>query len=379
MAAPTSRVSVVLAAFLLAGCAAGPIGHTAAPSASVTVSAPSGETATQSARAPATTEPGPTAITIQDDEPWILYQWFANDENALFLVRTDGRDGHEILTDVTQTIAHPDWSRDGKQIAFDLYLDDDAVEIWTANADGTDPKRLLGCEGPPCRWTDRPAWSPDGTRLAYVRYDQAAGDGPETGRASIEVFDRTTGRRRIVARPPAISKEYSESISPRWSPDGEQIVFMVTHEPVPPTGPLLGSSIAVVKADGSEANAPRILTDRAMFGAYPDWSPDGKRIVFTTYDLGYFQETPGASNLYTIRPNGTGLTQITHFAAKDTRATQPTWTPDGKQIIFTSVAYDPAGMNSWGPLQIGLIDADGSNLSVLDGQFADHPRLRPTP
>jgi Tol biopolymer transport system component len=138
---------------------------------------------------------------------------------------------------------------------------------------------------------------------------------------------------------------------------------------------LIGSSIAIVRADGSEGDTPRVLTDPSFFAGYPDWSPEGDRIVFNTYDLSYFQTTTKAANLYTIHPDGTGLTQITHFGERDTRATQPGWSPDGKQIVFTHVDSSSAS----GDRHTAFIDPDGSNLTILDGQSATHPRLRPTP
>jgi Tol biopolymer transport system component len=171
--------------------------------------------------------------------------------------------------------------------------------------------------------------------------------------------------------------KYVEYVGPRWSPDGTEIVFAVHSYPTPPTDEnILSSSIAVVRADGSEVDAPHILTDPTLFGASPDWSPDGKRIVFNTYGIGSFQDTTKAQNLYTIRPDGTGLTQVTHFGENDTRAVEPTWTPDGLRIIFMHITRDPN--NPLGERRIAFVDADGSNLSVLDWE-GWHPRLRPTP
>ena len=358
------RLGIIGTFILVAGCAAASPGPTAVPSASVTA----GATATAT---PGTT-PAPTPVAVRPGESWIVFQWSDNDR-GLPLIRPDGRDVHWILSDLPGPAYHPDWSPTGERIAFELGRGD-VTEIWIADADGTDPTKAVACVEDPCKWVDRPAWSPDGSRLAYVRFDEIDG----TGYASIEVLDIDSGMRQVVAKPPPPIDGYSEYIFPRWSPDGSQIVFEVTHEPMPPTGPVLGSSLAVARSDGSDVDAPRNLTDPSLFAAYPDWSPDGERIVFNTYELSYFQDTTKASNLYTIRPDGTGLTQVTRFGNGDTRATQPSWTPDGRQIIFTWIGCEPScGAAQWGQRRIGLIDVDGSNLTVLDGQPATHPRIRP--
>jgi Tol biopolymer transport system component len=211
-----------------------------------------------------------------------------------------------------------------------------------------------------------------------MRYLQPAANGYEDDQIAIEVLDLATGTTRVVAMSPVVAdSKYVEYISPRWSPDGIQIVFTVMRYPTPPTDEnILSSSIAVVKADGSEVDAPRILTDPALFGSYPDWSPDGVRIVFNTYPIGSFQDTTKAQNLYTIRPDGTDMTQITHFGEHDARAIEPTWTPDGSRIIFVHIT--PDANDPWGARRIAFVDADGSNLNVLEW-FGTHPRLRPTP
>ena len=76
-----------------------------------------------------------------------------------------------------------------------------------------------------------------------------------------------------------------------------------------------------------------------------------------------------------------------HYGLVDTRATLPTWTPDGKHIIFTDIAGNPS--DPWGDRRIAVIDADGSNLTVIpvpadagvpgDAWFGAYARLRPTP
>ncbi len=97
-------------------------------------------------------------------------------------------------------------------------------------------------------------------------------------------------------------------------------------------------------------------------------------IVFTTYDLGEFQGTDEPSNLYTIRPDGSGLTQLTAFGLGERRATQPTWTPDGERI-FTLVEHAPEFDR---PRRAAFIDPSGNGLTILEPS-ATHSRLRPDP
>ncbi len=152
--------------------------------------------------------------------------------------------------------------------------------------------------------------------------------------------------------------------------------------------PLVDGRVLIVGGDLSDPNAPGDRSSAASTAEIFDFATgvshalgvvttDGTRIVFNTHALNAFQVTTLATNLYTIRPDGTGLTQVTHFGDNDTRASQPSWTPDGTQILFTEVLRNAS--NPWGNRHAAFIDPDGSNLQVLDGVFATHPRLRPTP
>ncbi len=362
--------SLVMAVILAsAACAAGTV--SSGPSASP---APASTSTPTVAAAPSATA-APTPIAVLDGEPWIVYSWGPG--SGLSLMRPDGSDAHEIAFDLPGDAEHPDWSPDGRLIVINPMVRDGVFEIWTVRADGTDPQKVLACEAAPCVEVGGPAWSPDGRQMVFGRLTNSTGSYRDV-HLTLEVMDLATRKTRVIAAAPTVGAEYIEYQDARWSPDGTQVVFIVNRYATPPTDEnLLGSSIAIVKTDGSEVDAPRILTEPGLFGTYPDWSPDGKTIVFSTHGLGSFQTTTKASNLYTIRPDGTGLTQVTHFGDNDTRATQPTWTPDGKQIIFTDILRNAA--EPYGDRHTAFIDPDGSNLTVLEGQFATHPRLRPTP
>ncbi len=375
LAAP-HQVLLVVVAVVLGACspAAAPPSGAVSPSPSPAAIASSASTASPAATPPPAS---PAPIAVKDGVPWIVYQWDPERGQGLYLMRPDGSDAREISTNLMGEAGNPDWSPDGKKIAFELMVRDNVFEIWTVNADGTDPQRLLACEAAPCVQVGVPAWSPDGKQLAFGRLVNPTGN-YQDDRVTIETMDLATRASRVIAVAPAADAEYADYVNARWSPDGKQVVFQINTYATPPTNEsLLGSSIAVVNTDGSEVNSPRILTDAAIFGSYPDWSPDGKHIVFNTNNLLSFQTTTKASNLYTIRPDASGLTQVTHYGDNDARATQPSWTPDGRQIIFTDVLFNPA--NPYGDRHAAFIDPDGSDLTVLDGPFATHPRLRPTP
>lgn len=78
----------------------------------------------------------------------------------------------------------------------------------------------------------------------------------------------------------------------------------------------------------------------------PVWSPDGNRIAFVTVDN-------SASDIYTINPDGTNLTQVTSSGDDS----QPSWSPDGTQFAITS--YRDNNNDIW------LIDIDGTNPQQL--------------
>jgi TolB protein len=93
-----------------------------------------------------------------------------------------------------------------------------------------------------------------------------------------------------------------------------------------------------------------------MAGDRPDWSPDGSRILFRT---GSNREGGFGANLYTVRPDGTGLQQVTHIKSSH-RVLAGSYSPDGKSIVFatTDGATDPA----LGLPDIFVIRADGTRM-----------------
>jgi Tol biopolymer transport system component len=298
--------------------------------------------------------------------PAIAYQWMAGSDDGIYLMAADGT-GSRLLSGLPGSAQlHPDWSPDGSQIAFEA-VGLKAADLDIASADGSHARTLVerneACTTSTCGDAAYPAWSPDGKRIAFVSYDF---DGDTYTGASIEVVDVASGTRRVIHHELGVYLNY-----PRWSPDGRLLVFE--------TSPVDGRSswISVIDA-GTRPGTPTRLTDPSMFATFPDWRRAGgaDAIVFTTYDLGAFQQTDEPSNLYTIHPDGTGQRQLTQYGAADTRATQPSWTPDGRRILFTLVRQSSGQYDN--PRRAAFIDADGTRLTEL-GIDATHPRLQPAP
>jgi Tol biopolymer transport system component len=227
-------------------------------------------------------------------------------------------------------------------IAFVSDRDEGDWEIYIMNADGTDQRRMTSQ-----RFRDhRPAWSPDGTQIAFTSRRKGNED---IFVMNVEDILRGTGGtnvRRLTADP-------ANEWSPAWSPDGAHIVFVSARDG--------NSEIYVVDVqqalqDPGGADQQR-LTHNDVDDDNPAWSPvaftDGRQIAFVS-------SRDGNDEIYLMRTDGSGLQRLTHNDADDW---WPVWSPDGTQIAFTSARE--------GDYAIWVMDADGSNKQRLTGNGGD--------
>ena len=269
-------------------------------------------------------------MPVLPGEAWILYQ-----DLGIHLVRPDGTDDHLIAPEYSgdhgdwlEGAYNPEWSPDGTQV---MFLDSihPGWPIMVANADGTNVRQVVACDKG-CQVLDAPAWSPDGKSVAYARFEGEWPPDQYTSRYSIEVADLETGLQRTVVSFDAVPGEPAMMFDyPRWSADGKSLVIAIDKLDAAQTTHT-ASAIAVVDAQGPGESTPRFLTDWSMWAAYPDWSRSQDLIVFSTYNWAEFPFTDEPSNLYTIRPDGTDLKQLTTYGRAGERAVQPTFTPDGE-------------------------------------------------
>lgn len=248
--------------------------------------------------------------------------------------------------DYRHTDVFPGLSRDGTLVITEKALnssiaimDPDGANrrrIFDPAQHGLDPTMLArGMAG-----AFAPSWSPDGAWIAFGLgvWFQAR----QRGRATIMRV------RRDGTGVEALTDGTVHSGFPSYSADGKQIVYRVWGENE------LGLRILDL-----ETRATRVLT--TAYDNLPGWSPDGRRIVFT-------RRMSGANfDIFTIRPDGSDLRQLTTSGANDGHAV---WTADGR-IMWNSGMYgfrDEAALydNTFQPYgQIFVMDADGANQRLL--------------
>jgi Tol biopolymer transport system component len=255
----------------------------------------------------------------------------------IYTMNPDGSDRKQLTFSQEQEYEQPPaWSPDGTKIAFARYISpgnggQGYSEILVMNGDGSDQRRLTthskldGGDG-------TPAWSPDGTKIAFYRIDSVSmpsaagifvmnGDGSDQRRLTQSKFD----------------------YSPTWSPDGTKIAFYHSDG--------IGSAIFVMNADGSDQRA--VASNSKFFGRPPAWSPDG--LKFAVADSGALN----TYGIYLINVDGSNRTQITDsFEDGD-----PAWSPDGSKMTFLRCADDDDfGCSDF---EIWVVNADGSHPTKL--------------
>ncbi|MEN6544932.1 MAG: hypothetical protein ABFE07_02730 [Armatimonadia bacterium] len=292
------------------------------------------------------------------------------ERSMLAVMDADGANAQYVrgaLTDGT----HPAWSPDGKRLAFTRHA------LQTCNPDGSDLQALVRGET-----VQSAAWSPDGQWIAYTLHD---------GRRQRVYLVRPNGTENHVVTDPG---DGHRDASPGWTPDGlltfvserdeggwrsyavkidgsglQPLAAIPGHSSGSAFSPdrhLIaftqnsreidgGSKLLIANVDGSAA---REVAGGMMGPAFPSWSPDGQRLLFSSVRSGF-------SDVYAVNEDGTGLRQITATTVGEGSIT---WSPDGRFIATSQTNGSPA---AW-LYVVGADGRDGHRIDT-DGHYQVNP------
>ena len=204
-----------------------------------------------------------------DGEKVVYASYPRNGDPDLFVMNADGTGQTRLTETPDNDELHPAWSPDGTRIAFtrvekfnrgtaDYY---EQYDVFAIDADGTGEVRLTNNPGRDLH----PAWSPDGSRIAFTSSRDAS---------QYEIHTMEPTLEGPSNEPVRLTNSSGDNYEPDWSPDGEKIAFISErdrlrdHFGVP--------EIYKMNADGTRETR---LTSRGNYYS-PDWSPNGERLVF---------------------------------------------------------------------------------------------------
>lgn len=203
--------------------------------------------------------------------------------------------------------------------------------LQVADADGENPQTVVSSNEP----IISPAWSPDGTKLAYVSFEKK--------KPVVFVQSLMTGQRQVLAN------FKGNNSAPAWSPDGSKLAIVLTYG--------ANSQLYTINADGTGLKQ---LTKSSAIDTEPTWSPDAKWVYFSS-DRG------GRPQIYKVSSLGGEAQRVTFEGAYNL---SPRFSPDGKSLAMIR--------NDGGRYRVALQDlATGQGQLLSEGGQDESPSFAP--
>jgi Tol biopolymer transport system component len=236
-------------------------------------------------------------------DPWIVYQ--AYEENEIYRIPLSGGQS-EQLTDSDGLIFDFVPAQAGDRIAYTVINQQKGIDIWVVGRNGGGKKLLINCGLDRC---SAPAWSPDGSQLAYSRAEAGLGPDEPHGAPRIWLADTRSGETMRL-----FSSSEKIGYGPSWSPDGRKLAYSD------------GVNSQLVILDLETGNEFFIPTQSGRVGS---WSPDSSQMVYSDFissDQGVIEavnrvdfDSQDIINLFGHRPN-------------EYSYSGPVWSPTGEKI-----------------------------------------------
>ena len=260
------------------------------------------------------------------------------DGNAeIYVMNPDGSE-QVNLTQHPAADYTPVWSPNGKQILFSS--DRDGIfDLYLIDADSGNVRKVFETS----KYRMDAAWSPDGKRIAYAQGDPGKAI-EQFGLRFVPYADLTLC---IAAVNGDSVEKLTDGFNPSWSPDGNEIAFVVGGRKDTPLGIF----------DLRRRSQKTLLSKEMPWKFDPSWSPRDNTIAFTKLDGAQFDGQGflfyNKGTIYTVDSDGTGLHQITD----EKFSSDPTWSPHSDELIYTGRGGETA--------ELFKTDLNGNNPTQL--------------